>query len=206
MPLIDLQSNKYNTCVNRLRSLILCFSAQTREELLQFFPLEKEGLIDNSLLILERRGEIQQKEFNGNNYYYEKAYNVDFFEYWNVREKYISSLDFLRLMINSTDENGYLVNNIPWVGIGKKPCTLYFVANRKIFEIYDIPHEDIELITHMIQTKDKNDDYVTDPNNPRIVIIDNKSDMDRIQIKNVLYYAIYDKKKRSFNILKGSQL
>ena len=34
----------------------------------------------------------------------------------------------------------------------------------------------------------------------------NKSDMDRIQIKNVLYYAIYDKTKRNFNILKGSQL
>lgn len=206
MPIIHLEDNIHNTCVDRLRQLIYYFSAQTRKELLDFFPTESESLIDNSLAILESRGEIQKKEYMEDTYYYEKKYKSVFERYWDIRIHFQSSLDLLRLMLNSTDEKGYLVNDIPYIGIGNNPCTLYFLCNRKLFEVYSIPEEDVEYLVYLIQTKDSQDKYITDPHNPRIVIVDNEGYIDKIVIKNVSYFAVYDKQSRTFSLKEGSHL
>ena len=207
MPIIYLNDDIRNTCIDKLRLLIFYFSAQTRDELLQFFPTEKEGLIDKSLEILESRHEIQQKEYMGMTLYYEKRrYETEFQKYWDRRIHFKPTLDFIRTTLNSTDSKGFLINDIPYLGIGNNPGVVYFSSNNKVYEIYNIHEEDWEFQVKQIQTRDKYDEYITEPNNPRIVILDNENYQDHIVIKNIAYFAIYNEEERSFIMKEGTYL
>ena len=204
MPIIKLTGDINYSCVDRLRELMLYFGAHTKGELLQYFPVEDEGLIDYSLKILTHKHEIKEKEYINDTFLYFSPRKADDFQVqWDARKKYLPASDFIRWIINSTDEQGYLINDVPFIGVGKFPCVMYFFSNRKLFELYSIPLEDVEFLTKTIQMKDYSDDYEADPNNPRIVLIDSASYLDQIKIKNVAYFAIYDKKTRTFTMKRG---
>lgn len=207
-PIIYLTEDLSNTCIDILKQIIFYFSAQSLDELLAFFPTAKKELVTKSISIMIRKGFIQEKEYLGKAYYYEKQHykKCEFSKYWKHRQSYLSSLDFVRILLNSTDEHGYLLNDIPYIGKGCLPCTIFFHCNDILHELYYISKEDKEFYVSMIQTRDSQAKGSTEPENSRIVIVDNESYIGDIQIKNVSHFAVYNEESRTFSLIEGTCL
>lgn len=191
MPIVLI--NEKRQCVDMLREVIYTFPAQTKDELYCYFPFFAESLVDNSLKILMNIKEVITIECEGLTLYVPQSISPIPYEYYNNRMKIKPALDFLRLMFNSTDEDGYLVNDIPYFAAGDFPCSLYFRCNSILYEVYLITENNIDICVNLIRTKDENAVSSIKSSNPRVVITDIGSGFDKLLITNLKYIACQQK-------------
>ena len=185
-------SDNQRTCIDMLRDIIYAFPAQTRDELLMYFPTFKSSLIDKSLEILMKMKHITEFEYNGLQLYCNKTWQNKTLEHIKDREFAKCTLDLFRMLINSTDENGILVNEITYFARGDYPRTLYFQCNKKLFEVYDFINEDKDILQNLINTIDMNTEQNYFPDNDRIVLVKNQELINTISIRNLSIIAYFD--------------
>ena len=208
---IFLKDDPDTSLADKLNILISDFPMQKYDELLGLFPTISENYFMKSLSIVQRINLVKVQEYMEEEFYIRgKRYQkMELSDYWTLREKYISSLDFIRMLINSTDDDGYLINDISYICKGWDPCTVFFECNQVTRELYYFPQNECKFYTDLMQTRDyhseKNAD-ITIPDNPRIIIVDNDSYIKDIKIRHIAYFAIYDSEKKSFILREGTNL
>ena len=185
-------NDNQRTCIDMVRDIICSFPGQTRDELLLFFPTFKGSLLDKSLEILIKMKHITSFEYDGQQLYCNGTWRDKTLEHIKDRKKTKPSLDLLRLLINSTDEEGILVNEIPYFTRGDYPRALYFQCNKKLFEVYDFINEEKDLLQDFINTIDMNTDPKFFPNNDRIVLVKDINIANSISIRNLKIIAYFD--------------
>lgn len=190
--MIIVLSDNQRTCIDMLRDIILQFPAQTRDELSLFFPTFQESLIDKSLEILLKMKHIRKIEYKEQEVYINNLVNQEVLSFIRSREEDFYILKLLREIINSTDEEQTLINDIPYFARGGYPCALYFQCNNKLFEVYDFINKDITLLNNFINTCDNNSDPKYFPNNNRIAILGSFDLIDSVRFRNFTYAACWN--------------
>ena len=155
---------------------------QTLEELVAFFPNYDYEYIKGGIEILVRKHEVETIEQDGIQYY---AIRND--KHLGEREDVKLPLDFVRAMMNSTDENGYLKNRVDYICRARFPSTLFFGCNDKLYEVYYIPESKVDTMTTLINRIDSDRDDIDKSPKNRVVITDSTDCFDKINIANIKY-------------------
>lgn len=184
-------------------SLVSFFGYMTLMEIIDFFPTR-----DESLLRKEIRELTLTKQLIASNPFNEKTlFTTSYIKNtglgYKIRERHKQICKFIRYLLNSKDENGYLINTLERIGTGTAPFIVYIVCNNSIYFLAHMPHEKISLYERVIHTDDKvfeeqekehvqsrpssSAPYSFIDDKDRIIIVDNEEDMDRIKLSHVKF-------------------
>lgn len=173
---------KREECIDVIRNILCCFSMQTLEELVAFFPKYDYEYIKRGIEILMRKHEVKIIEQDGVQYY-----SIHNDKHLGERDEVKLPLDFVRAMMNSTDEKGCLKNNVDYMCRARFPSVLFFGCNDTLYEVYYIPKSKVDTLTTLINRIDyDNEDIKALPKN-RVVITDSTDCFDKINIANIKY-------------------
>lgn len=178
---------KREECIDVIRKILCSFSIQTLEELVLFFPQYDYEYIKRAVEILQRKREIEIVEIGEVQYY-----SICKDKHIDERNDVKLPLDFVRSMINSTDENGYLKNKISYMCRATFPCALFFDCNGTLYDVYYIPESKVQTLITLINRMDSdNEDMDTMPRN-RVIITDSTDYFDEIKIAKIKYKVHFE--------------
>lgn len=182
-----IQINENRQCIDMIRELLSEFYAHTFEELTEYFPFWAPSLIENSLKILIRKNEVEAYELEGIVYYVKFSRSISQNQSIDERMKIKPALDFLRLMINSSDEDGCLVNNVPYISPSSFPHSLMFECNKHLYHAIYIPEDECCSLVNLINSIDLQSDNDADEPPYRIIVTDSEDYFDKIKISKIKY-------------------
>lgn len=221
-----------------IKSIILqltsMFGYMLYTEILDFFPSDDELSVKRNLTELLRTKELtavkkphQKKTFYIASTIYNEKYKShrksanyitkDFGD--EAREKYYSTCSFVRYLLNCKDENGYLINNIEWIGNNSAPFDIVILCNDNIYDIGYCEKDRIRIYNQILIRLDiKHDEeiekirkrsspefvkLISSKANDRIIIVDDVNDMDMIRCRYIKY-IVCPQKRNSFLIKEGA--
>lgn len=178
-------------CIDLIRLILSEFGEHTIDDIVGYFPQHDYDYILGAVHILLSKKEIDITNKNGIDYYLFKAGNNHLKNSTPSYREYKKPLDFIRTMINSTNEKGLLKNNIPYICKSKFPCALYFECNNTLYDLFYLPHNNIEPMNALINRADK-DEMDIDTIKNRIIICDATDDFEKVNIQKVKYKIIIE--------------
>lgn len=210
---------KDNDC--RIKELILqlisLFGNMKYVELMDFFPTANEHDISLNLFELVASKQLRIKSFSNKKSYYttpaldKKGIGM------KIRDKHKEICTFVRFLINSKDDDGYLINEIDCIGTDIFPFTIFIVCNNMFYHISHCTKNDIVLYEKTLSTCDKVMDkketdhakrqpsdapYIITEDKDRIIVVDNTEYMDMIHFRHIKY--IVCRKGLDYLIREGS--
>ena len=181
------------TCVNQMRDILLEFPGMTTEELFLFFPTHDRDYLNQSLGILVHRTEFKEIEYNGLKLWVSKWIDEPSYKIYENREKTKTSLDLIRYMINSTDKDGYLDYEVNAIVGYTYPCDMIFMCDKSSYEVYDTTkydESDMDVIQSFVTSIDEQRDSRIIAYIQRILIVKDKSDIDKFFLNGTVFYAV----------------
>lgn len=178
--------NEKRQCVDIIREILSVFYAHTFEEISEYFPYWKTSLIENSLKILIRKKEVMTYEVNGTVYCVKDGRFHSASESYNEISNIKPALDFVRLMINSRDESGMLINSIKYISTSNEPHCILFECNKNLYQTIYMPKDECRSMVNLYNLSDSestNDDIPP----YRIVVFDSPDYFDLINIHKIKY-------------------
>ena len=182
--------------------LVSFFGYMTLMEIIDFFPTRDELLLRKEIKELTLTKQlITIKPFNERTYFTTLHIKNAGLGY-KLRVKHIQICKFIRYLLNSKDENGYLINTLERIGTGTAPFIVYIVCNNSIYFLAHMPREKISLYERVIHTDDKifeeeekeharrqssDTPYTITDERDRIIIVDNEEDIERVKMNHVKF-------------------
>lgn len=188
--------NEKRQCVDVIREILSVFYAHTFEEMSEYFPYWKTTLIENSLKILIRKKEVTTYEVNGTVYYVKDGRFHSASESYNERSNIKPALDFMRLMINSRDESGILVNSVKYISTSNEPHCILFECNKNLYQTIYMPKDECRSMVNLFNLSDSQSTNNDDVPPYRIVVVDSPDYFDLINI-NKIKYKVFIKEDKS---------
>ncbi len=177
-----------SSCIDVIRQILTEFGEHTIDELVGYFPINDFDYIVTGIKILQNQRVIECITQDGTEYYrLLPSKNRTLERNIPKRSDYQCALRFLRDMINATDKDGKLKNDIPYLCKGSYPATLFFECNGSVYDVYYIPHNRIKPTMAMINRMDNSNDHMDDILDCRIIITDTADDFPSIDIRKVKY-------------------
>ena len=182
--------------------LISLFGYMRYDEIVDFFPAVDEKNISANLNELIRTRQLTKKMIVQHSAYYTTYMQSIKGIGMKNRQKYYEICCFLRYLLNSKDDEGYLINEIDCIGTNTFPFDIFIVCNNTVYDIAHCTNNNIatygQVLARIDKEWDKTEEYfkrrqsasapylITEDKN-RIIIVDDVADLDFIHFNKVKY-------------------